>query len=244
MSDQINPVSAEPGIRVRSESPKRPVNASGTILVPGPQSKGQTAAPVNQVPKQAVQKRMGNHPGRADVKSGHIVANSGQAVQNRRAKRGEAQQWFEAIALNHEGHDCLIWPFAIGSRGYGQLGVDGKTCEVHRLVCIAEHGAPPRPDHEAAHRCGKRACVNRAHIRWATAAVNCADKIVHGTLSRGSHHTSSRLTERAVIAIRDRKKAGCRNVDLAREFGVHKSAISLIVNRKRWRFAEVDGASA
>lgn len=58
---------------------------------------------------------------------------------------------------------------------------------------------------------------------------------VRGRPTRGSDAGRAKLTEAAVIEIRERHAAGERQANLARQFGMDQTAISAIILRKTWR---------
>jgi hypothetical protein len=99
---------------------------------------------------------------------------------------------------------------------------------------------PPSSKYQAAHKCGNGhlGCVNPKHLSWKTRAENEADKIAHGTISRGERNGHAKLVEASVIAIISRADRGETQQSLADSFGVHQSTISVIVHRKRWRYLE------
>lgn len=129
--------------------------------------------------------------------------------------------------------ECILWPFARSGRGYGSLSLNGVICNVHREVCLRVHGDPPSSDHEAAHSCGIRACVNPRHLRWATASENQMDRVIHGTSNRGERSASAKLTEDDVREIRALKGV-LGNKRAAKKFGVTPGHISMIRNRTKW----------
>lgn len=91
---------------------------------------------------------------------------------------------FLARAAEHQGDDCLLWPYAKGTAGYGQTNINGTPMSAHRAVLILATGEPPYPDMQAAHAplvCHNRLCVNPRHLRWATRIENMADKVLDGT---------------------------------------------------------------
>jgi hypothetical protein len=111
------------------------------------------------------------------------------------------QAAFLRHAASATAETCILWPFAIASNGYGVTG-SGPSRGAHRAACIIAHGSPPSPDHEAAHSCNVRSCVNGKHLRWATVEENMADKIGHDTHLRGERNHQAKLTEADVLAIR------------------------------------------
>ncbi len=139
--------------------------------------------------------------------------------------------------------DCLIWPHARSTYGYGYVTIDGRARPVHQEVCQRVHGPKPGEKHEVAHSCGNGhlGCFNGCHLRWATTKENAEDRIRHGTTgaggekpwSRGEKNNHVKLTETEVRAIR---KCNPRDgfSELAREYGVNPSTISRIAKRKTW----------
>lgn len=63
---------------------------------------------------------------------------------------------------------------------YVQLGQEGPKCAVHRLVCIAFHGHPPK-DHEVGHLDGNPMNNTPSNLAWVTRSENAKHKQIHGT---------------------------------------------------------------
>jgi hypothetical protein len=59
-------------------------------------------------------------------------------------------------------------------------------------------------------------------------------KIDTDIFERGSRHHGAKLTEELVLAMRAAYKSGQPVKDIAHSFGIHQSATSRIVHRKRW----------
>jgi hypothetical protein len=78
---------------------------------------------------------------------------------------------------------------------------------------------------QAAHSCGQASCVNPAHLRFATAVENAADKNIHGTHRR-------KLSWAQVLEVRNRYAKGETQVAIAKAFGVGRRMIVLITNNK------------
>ncbi|ABL68376.1 conserved hypothetical protein [Paracoccus denitrificans PD1222] len=146
---------------------------------------------------------------------------------------------FLKFAILYCGNNCLLWPFSKNPFGYGQIAIERFPKLVHRIVCEEVHGPPVRPDDHAAHSCGNGhlGCVNPIHIRWATAKENEADKIIHGSRSRGERHGAHKLSEAHVRQIRRwRGTMSCR--DIGKLLGVSPSTVNRIHNGGRWGWLE------
>lgn len=150
-------------------------------------------------------------------------------------EHGAAWRYLQDVVLNFSGRECLTWPFTRAGNGYPYVRYNGKTVGAHRVVCELIYGPAPTEKHEAAHLCGKghEGCVNPAHLQWKTGSENSADKVLHGTHSRGSRNRMAVLTEDRVKQIRAlRGKLPGR--DLARQFGASTATISEIQNSHSW----------
>jgi hypothetical protein len=166
-------------------------------------------------------------------KHAHRDAKYGSPIGGR-TFQGEPRRYLADVVLKHASADeCLIWPYARNSAGYGHLSVDGKNQLVHRIACEAENGPPPFADAQASHSCGNGhlGCCNPKHQRWDTPAGNLADKARHGTLKNGVEHHLAKLTEDDVRAIRASDES--QSV-LASRYGVEQTNISAIKRRKSW----------
>jgi len=87
---------------------------------------------------------------------------------------------------------------------------------------------------EALHGPAGKADNSLANLHWGTHAENCADKRRDGTWQGGERNPIAKLTETTVRECRRRYAEGERAVDLAREFGVHKTTLHRALNGTRW----------
>lgn len=158
-------------------------------------------------------------------------------IEKRRAKPGEASSYLDDVVLSYDGDECLLWPYAKTSAGYGNIGCDGVNRLVHRIACEKANGAPPSPDHFAAHACGNGhiGCCTKRHVSWKTPAENSADMIAHGNSQQGVRHYGAKLTEDDVRAIRASEEP---SPDLAARFGVERTNIIAIRKNKSWRHVQ------
>lgn len=158
----------------------------------------------------------------------------GDPTGGRATASGDLERYFQTVVLPYEGDKCLIWPYH-NVKGYGRLDRKGQGFLVSRLVCEAEHGPPPSPQHQAAHSCGKGhlGCVAKRHLAWKTHTANQADRLTHGTHNRGERQGGAKLTRHDIVVIRalagtveQRKLACC--------FRISKAQISRVIHKKTW----------
>jgi hypothetical protein len=150
-------------------------------------------------------------------------------------KPGEPLRFILEVALPHKGVECLTWPFNKNSKGYGRILIGGKKAIASRYVCELVHGAPPTPEHDAAHRCGKghKGCIAPGHLSWKTPAENKADELIHGTRNRGDRNGRAKITEaeaRVILALKGIKT----QKELAERFSVSKQTVDRIHSGRRW----------
>lgn len=129
---------------------------------------------------------------------------------------------------------CIEWPFSKMGKGYGRIQIDGHVIGAHRYVCVLAYGAAPTPKHQAAHNCGNPACCNPKHLRWATQKENDFDKWAHGTQKFGEQIHSAKIKESDVVEIRALKGVISQS-EIAAKFGISRSHVSNVTNRKTWR---------
>jgi hypothetical protein len=166
---------------------------------------------------------------------------------------------FARIATSGE---CWLWQSRTNAKGYGEFKVAGKTRRAHRIAW--ELVAGPIPDGlYVCHTCDNPACcrnddegwyeVNgirrprRGHLYLGTHADNEADKRAKGRGSRGNHthperrargesQGSAKLTTEKVVRIREQfAGGGISKRALAREYGVCRRTIRLIIQGSAWR---------
>ncbi len=154
-----------------------------------------------------------------------------------RASKGVPAATFASLTAV-DTDDCLLWPHAKDSSGYGRLNLRGTTEPAHALACEMRHGPRPSSNHDAAHSCGVPACVNPRHLRWATKVENSLDRHAHGTMRVGVAAAGNRLSADDVREIRRRITAGEHQAELAEHFQVHQTTIHCIIAGKSWAWLD------
>lgn len=149
-----------------------------------------------------------------------------------RALAGESLAWLVSKST-YQGDDCIQWPYARTSSGYGHVRYNGFETSAHRVMCILANGEPSSPELDAAHSCNNRSCCSPKHLRWATKIQNQADRVNDGTAALGQKNPMVKIDEGAVRTIR-----GLRGVmqqqQIADMFGITKSNVSCIQLKKSW----------
>jgi hypothetical protein len=143
------------------------------------------------------------------------------------------------VIFGQNGHEPKTLKATPDGDGYldvtlARPGAKPKMMRVHRLVAMAFHGPAPSEKHIVAHNDGTRTNNHYSNLRWATQKENHGDRKKHGTHTHGSRSHLARLTEEAVIDIRERHEAGLSIRKLSRIHGVSPLTISDIVKGRSW----------
>lgn len=149
------------------------------------------------------------------------------------------------ISRSSDPKACWEWTGARTRLGYGWVNFDGRSRLAHR-VAYTIFVDSVADELKVCHRCDNRACVNPEHLFIGTQAENMKDaklkhrlRITRGSFRPGELHTKSKLTERDVATIRDRYASGLAfQHQLAAQFNVTQSAVSMVIRRKNWKSSE------
>lgn len=98
-----------------------------------------------------------------------------------RATALEKRAWVLDTAFNPlHGDGCHDWPWGTGgAAARPRIRLEGKSHEVHNLVCTLARG--DRPDgFDAAHTCDRPVCCAAGHLRWVSRARNVSETHGHG----------------------------------------------------------------
>lgn len=144
---------------------------------------------------------------------------------------------------------CLEWQRSLDRHGYGAAWQFGRAAQAHRLSWELVNGAIPKKMW-VLHSCDNRKCVNPSHLRLGDHADNMNDRMIRkrtataersgrkkhperfaNAVMHGSKNPASKLTEDTVRMIR--ASPGSHRI-IAERFGISKSAVEQIVNRKMW----------
>ena len=170
--------------------------------------------------------------------------NQRQNKYRNKADRFWKRFWERAV----EQDGCLIWTGSQHKSGYPVCrweGVTGKS--LRRVVYQLSRGDLP-DDMFIEMTCNNPRCVKQSHMRPITATA--ARMKMETNVPRGEHHIShtnpgwvlrgerrgtAKVTEADVVVIRNQHTDGTTQTELARRFGISRSAIGLIVRRINWK---------
>lgn len=131
-------------------------------------------------------------------------------------------------------NDCWEWQGSIAGVGYGKVVVEGRQVYSHRLAWEVTRGPIPQGV-QIRHVCDNRRCVNPGHLVDGSFYDNMQDAIDRNRFRHNEQHWNAKLTADDVRMIRELASAGIRHQMIADNYGVCRSAVTNIVNRKAWR---------
>jgi|ERR671926_686610 hypothetical protein len=136
---------------------------------------------------------------------------------------------FWNLVDRRSGNECWHWQGGVDRDGYGTFRFHGRTVRAPELALSFTTGELRAQGLDTCHSCDTPSCVNPAHLRFDTRHSNVQEMHERGRAPRGG-----RLTDDEVVTIRQRRAAGARQKDLAAQFGVSESLVSMIIRGIRW----------
>lgn len=144
-------------------------------------------------------------------------------------------------ALTANLDKCWQWQLSDKSK-YGKMTITSNkkqtSFSAHRLAYFIYYGVDPIGN-IILHSCDNPKCVNPNHLSLGTSQDNSKDMIQKGRglnqFEGGEKHHHARLTAEIVIELRKLFAEGSHSVsELSNKYNIDPSAISRIINRKRW----------
>lgn len=138
-----------------------------------------------------------------------------------------------------EDNSCWLWSSAKIKTGYGIFYKDRKNKAIyaHRFSFELYKG-PIVGNNKICHSCDNPSCVNPEHLWQGSQKDNLQDmyKKKRNNQPRGATCSSSKLTEKDVLFIREQKRLNTSTQkELSVKFGVAESTISRLLNGEHWR---------
>lgn len=138
--------------------------------------------------------------------------------------------------VNERGENqCWEWQGAVTAGGYGCIRVNGSVEQAHR-VSIVLHFEEIESINEiniARHTCDNKTCVNPNHLLTGDAKLNAQDMAERGRTS------GQKLSVEDAREIRERyRNEDVFQKELAEEYGVSRSNITMVVNCESFEFID------
>lgn len=135
--------------------------------------------------------------------------------------------WFYVV----KSESCWPWRGAKDLGGYGVFGINYNTIKAHRFSYWIMTGPVPA-DLCVCHHCDVPGCCNPRHLFLGTITENLADAFRKRRHSHGARHAASKLSDADIRLIR---ASNLPRVKLAKQFGVTRRNVAMILNSKTWR---------
>lgn len=134
--------------------------------------------------------------------------------------------------------ECWPWTGAVTDQGMAKFSIRKRYYKAHRVVAALDGREPA--DRQAIRTCGSTICCNPRHIVLGGVDENSAIARKTGryaTCQSGARNPMAKLTDDQVSEIKARIIAGETNLDIAEDFPVSHSMVSLIRRGKAWNLA-------
>lgn len=131
---------------------------------------------------------------------------------------------FWSLVDRRAADECWPWR-GDTSKGYGIFQYRGRRYGAHELALSFTTGEKRIDTLDTCHACDNPICCNPGHLRFDTRLSNVQDMHQRGRARSGAE----KLTADQVRIMRERRAAGARQKDLARDFGVTDGQVSMII---------------
>lgn len=137
---------------------------------------------------------------------------------------------------------CWLWRGAINPKsGYGRFSDKRRATKAgrmvpwplyaHRVAWELTHGPIPKGQ-SVLHHCDVPNCVNPRHLFLGTQKTNMQDAQQKGRL-HVSRPKSQQISDSAIADMKRLAAEGARQIDIARQFGVSKTFVCLLLKGRR-----------
>ena len=135
--------------------------------------------------------------------------------------------WAKVDRSNESG--CWLWTGAKIPGGYGQIWLNGRMHNAHRVAFLLIFGwLPP----VVMHKCDNPPCCKPDHLLAGDVMENIRDRDMKGRQAKHERQGSAKLTLKAVSEIRVSEKS---NKALGKLFGVSSAAIGYARRGETWK---------
>jgi predicted XRE-type DNA-binding protein len=145
-----------------------------------------------------------------------------------KVKSPESERFMSHVVKHESG--CWLWKAYCMKNGYGMFRTPDRHELAHRASYRLFVGIIDSRD--VMHQCDVRNCVNPKHLSLGTRLENMQDAKQKGRTCFGEKHGRSKLSNVQIYLIRKSNKL---QREIAADFGITQSHVSVIKNGKQWQ---------
>lgn len=142
-------------------------------------------------------------------------------------------------SLNYGGHvgnvRVLKGTNLGGYRRYDLTAGGKRRCVFGHILVLEAFVGPAPAGYEECHENGIRDDNALSNLRWDTPIGNQADRLKHGTHSRGERSGKAKITAAEAAEIKRRRKAGEAVRSIAKDFNIGERSVYHIAAQERWK---------
>jgi DNA-binding XRE family transcriptional regulator len=150
----------------------------------------------------------------------------------------KAHRRFMESFVSDDPEKCWEWTGTKNNAGYPLFSYKGRMISALKILFEMYHNRSIPKGWIVTHTCRKVDCMNPEHVYITTRSELTTDLYAKGLLKpasqKGAKNPNAKLTEAQVREIREKKRQGITHMELAKEYGVTKTTISMIHNKKLW----------
>lgn len=139
---------------------------------------------------------------------------------------------------------CWTWNGGIQRRPNGDdyplFYFNGSQKPAHRILWRIYYSHHLRKDEVIQHTCDHTWCMNPNHIYKVSRSLDAQERAkerVRRQQGYGENHPKAKLSDQEIAEIRQRVQNGELRKDVAADFGISKSYVSMLMKKKRRRGA-------
>ena len=149
-------------------------------------------------------------------------------------KKVEDQFWGKVEKRAKE--KCWLWLGARNNAGYGNIRVNKKYTNAHRISWLIHFG-DIKKGFVICHKCDNPPCVNPYHLFTGRPRDNDADKVRKNRHIYGMKHPRSKLTDEQVLEIR---AINGTHQTIADKYDISRRLVGMIKKRDIWNHLSKD----
>jgi hypothetical protein len=127
--------------------------------------------------------------------------------------------------------DCWLWTLGKDGKGYGGIGIQGRSLRCHKIAYLLVKGDIPA-GLQVRHECDNPPCCNPAHLILGTHKQNMEDMAARGRVGtlHGDRNPKAKLTAEQVQELLVLRQLGALQRELAARFNISQPVVKKIIH--------------